>query len=268
MNYSLRGGGEPCGSDAARLRAQNLIVRYRDKIALEIPDLTLKSGITALTGSNGAGKSTLLKVLALLLPPSSGDIALNVGGENIKSTTKGYRKAVGYLPQESHFPGHFTVQEAVTYSAWLRGISRSNRAESVHQVLDRLGLSDVASKRLKQLSGGNRQRAHIAQAVVHKPALLLLDEPTTGVDVEHRIELRTHLAELSQSCCIVMSTHHTEDVELLSERVVSLREGQVIFDGTPQELASRVAGKVDNPVSASRGARPIEQALHDLGGGR
>jgi ABC-2 type transport system ATP-binding protein len=259
------GGHEPCSDQAARLRARNLTVRYRDKTVIDIPDITLKTGITALTGPNGAGKSTLLKVFALLVDQTSGTITLGADDINPKRVGSLYRAAVGYLPQEPHFPGHFTVAEAVTYSAWLRGVPRNRRGEAVRHIIDELALAKVASVKLKQLSGGNRQRAYIAQAVVHEPRVLLLDEPTTGIDVEHRIELRKHLSSIGMKCCVVMSTHHTEDIELLANRLVSLREGRVVFDGTPAELIARVEGPRSEEHRPSREARSIERALHELG---
>lgn len=263
MNDSLQGSHEPCGTTAARLRAQNLIVRYRDKTVLNVTDLVITPGITALTGANGAGKSTLLKVFALLVPPTSGNVTLGDTAVNSKKALAQYRKAVGYLPQNAEFPGHFTVEEAVTYSAWLRGMASSARPTAVQKVIGELGLSGASSTQLKHLSGGNRQRAHIAQAIVHNPAVLLLDEPTTGIDVEYRMELRKILGDIGRRCCVVLSTHHTEDIELLADRVVSLRQGHVVFDGTPQELISKVDG--DAPSEPSREARSIERALRDLG---
>ncbi|MFF3350738.1 ABC transporter ATP-binding protein [Streptomyces sp. NPDC002779] len=265
MTDAPQGGHEPCSDDAARLRARNLTVRYHDKTVVDIPDLTLETGITALTGPNGAGKSTLLKVFAGLAGQTSGTITLgsDTGTKRVGSL---YRAAIGYLPQEPGFPGHFTVTEAVTYSAWLRGIPRARRLEAVERIIEELALAKVASMKLKELSGGNRQRAYIAQAVVHQPSVLLLDEPTTGIDVEHRIELRRHLGSLGAKCCVVMSTHHTEDIELLAGRVISLREGRVVFDGTPAELIARVEGTSREEHRASREARSIEQALQELGG--
>ncbi|HEY8982516.1 MAG TPA: ATP-binding cassette domain-containing protein [Streptomyces sp.] len=259
-------GHEPCSEGAARLRARDLTVRYRDTTVLDIPDLSLNTGITALTGPNGAGKSTLLKVFALLVQQTTGTVLLGDEAVNPKRDGRRYREAVGYLPQEPEFPGHFTVREAVTYSAWLRGIPRDRRSAAVDSIIGELALNAVASKKLKELSGGNRQRALIAQAVVHEPSVLLLDEPTTGIDVEHRIELRKHLNRLGAKCCVVMSTHHTEDIELLAGRVVSLRKGRVVFDGTPAELIARAEGPGAQAPQPTREARSIERALHELGG--
>ncbi|UDM05453.1 ATP-binding cassette domain-containing protein [Streptomyces longhuiensis] len=266
MNHSPRGEHEPCGNTAARLCARGLIVRYRNKSVLDIPSLTLGSGITALTGANGAGKSTLLKVFALLVPPTAGQIALGDDDVTPRSAGAAYRKSVGYLPQNADFPGHFTVEEAVTYSAWLRGIKSRNRREAVQTLIERLDLGSQAGTRLKFLSGGNRQRAYIAQAIVHDPAVLLLDEPTTGIDVEHRIELRELLSRVGRDRCVVMSTHHTEDIELLSHRVVSLREGRVVFDGTPADLIGQVEGAAQNAAEPTPEARAIEIALRRMGG--
>lgn len=253
------------GDRALRLDVSDLVVRYRTTgTALDIPALSFHPGVTALTGSNGSGKTTLLRACALLLRPSAGSVSLGDRGPGRRTSLRRYREGIGYLPQAPDFPGHFTAREAVTYAAWLRGVPRSRRAEAVHRVIEDLHLTDVADARLRSLSGGNRQRTHIAQAVVHEPAVLLLDEPTTGIDVEHRIELRTYLARMSRTRCVVLSTHHTEDIELLADRVVSLREGRVVFDGTPAELMARAgagAGAATAPV------RSVEQALHDLSSG-
>ncbi|WP_314244023.1 ABC transporter ATP-binding protein [Streptomyces sp. DSM 40907] len=274
INPPRRGGGAPdeadpladSGGGTLRLDVRDLEVRYRGRVALDVPDLSFHPGVTALTGSNGSGKTTLLKTCALLLRPTAGSVSLGDTGADRRTSLRRYREAIGYLPQAPDFPGHFTVREAVTYAAWLRGVPRSRRAEAIQRVVEELHLTAVADARLRSLSGGNRQRAHIAQAVVHEPGVLLLDEPTTGIDVEHRIELRTYLARMSSTRCVVLSTHHTEDVELLAGRVVSLREGRVVFDGTPMELMAR-AGAGAGAGAGHAPARSVEQALHELSGG-
>ncbi|MER6201497.1 ATP-binding cassette domain-containing protein [Streptomyces sp. NPDC001586] len=207
---------------------RGLVVRYRTRTALDIPDLSLHTGIT---GSNGSGKTTFLKACALLRRPASGSVSLGDRGPDRRTSLRRHRQAVGHLPQAPDFPGHFTVREAVTYAAWLCGVPRSRRAQAIQHVVEDLNLTDVADARLRSLSGGNRQRAHIAQAVVHEPAVLLLDEPTTGIDVEQRIDLRTYLARMGRTRCVGLSTHHTEDIELLADRIV--------FDSTPTELMAR-----------------------------
>ncbi|MEU6310081.1 ATP-binding cassette domain-containing protein [Streptomyces sp. NPDC047014] len=257
---AVRGGSTPAATPCG-LDIRDLVVRYRAKTTLDIPALALRPGITALTGSNGSGKTTLLKVCALLLRPAAGSVTLGDRAPHRRPSLRHHREAIGYLPQAPEFPAHFTVHEAVSYAAWLRGIPRARRAGAVRDVIEDLNLTGVADARLRTLSGGNRQRAHIAQAVVHEPAVLLLDEPTTGIDVEHRIELRTYLARLGRTRCVVLSTHHTEDIELLADRVLSLREGRVVFDGTPAELMARAgAGTGDT-------ARSVERALNDLSSG-
>ncbi|MFF7294984.1 ATP-binding cassette domain-containing protein [Streptomyces sp. NPDC008265] len=258
---TVRGTAPDPDGDSRRLDIRDLVVRYRARTALDIPGLSFRPGVTALTGSNGSGKTTLLKVCALLLRPTTGSVRLGNREPDRRTSLRHYRAAIGYLPQAPDFPGHFTVHEAVAYAAWLRGVPRGRRAGTVLRVIEDLGLTDVAAARLRSLSGGNRQRAHIAQAVVHEPSVLLLDEPTTGIDVEHRIELRTYLARLGRTRSVVLSTHHTKDIELLADRVVSLREGRVVFDGTPAELMARAGSGTDGS------ARSVERALNDLGSG-
>ncbi|MFI8102086.1 ATP-binding cassette domain-containing protein [Streptomyces sp. NPDC086023] len=243
------------------MRIRTLLVRYGSRVVLDVPDLVLGTGVTALTGANGSGKTTLLKTLALLIRPSAGTVELEQDGSDTgpRTALRRHRAVVGFLPQAPEFPGHFTVRDAITYSAWLRGIPRARRGEAVDRAVEDLNLTPAADTPLRNLSGGNRQRVHIAQALVHEPAVVLLDEPTTGIDIEHRIALREYLARCGSTRCVVMSTHHTEDVELLADRVVSLREGSVVFDGTPEQLMARAS-------NGTPAARSIERALHDLGG--
>ncbi|MFL3871240.1 ATP-binding cassette domain-containing protein [Streptomyces griseobrunneus] len=266
MSETPHTGHQPCGRKAARLRVRDLTIRIGGSVIVDIPDLELHPGITALTGANGAGKSTFLKALATLMPATTGTISL---GEASTATRKGaaaYRDGIGYLPQAVDFPGHFTTREALVYSAWLRKIPARQRAEAVERTLADLNLEGIADRQLKHLSGGNRQRAHIAQVLVHEPQLLLLDEPTTGIDSEHRLELRAHLERISAGRTVVISTHLTEDIELLAQHVLTVNDGTVTFHGTPQELIAlgdtpetgtpHTARAIELGLNAARKARP------------
>ncbi|MFH9568422.1 ABC transporter ATP-binding protein [Streptomyces globisporus] len=259
MSETPHTGHQPCGRKAARLRVRDLSIRINGSTIVDINDLELHPGITALTGANGAGKSTFLKALATLVPATTGTISL---GETSTATRKGaaaYRDEIGYLPQAVDFPGHFTVREALTYSAWLRAIPAKKRSEAVGRTLADLNLEGIADRQLKHLSGGNRQRAHIAQVLVHEPQLLLLDEPTTGIDSEHRLDLRAHLERISVGRTVVISTHLTEDIELLAQHVLTINDGTVTFHGTPQELID--LGSTPG-TDAPHTARAIELGLN------
>lgn len=222
--------------------------------------MELEPGIVALVGANGSGKSTLLKAIATLVPVSAGSITVRGLGTRGRREAAAYRRMIGYLPQEPSFPQDFTVLEALRYAAWLRGVPAGDRAGRVSEMVERLDLAAVASSRLGTLSGGTRQRAYIGQAVIHRPLVVLLDEPTTGVDTVHRVELRDLLRDLAADRLLVMSTHLTEDIELLATRVVAMREGTVEFDGSPQALAALAD---DAPEDS---ARRIELGLRALGG--
>jgi ABC-2 type transport system ATP-binding protein len=245
---------------AVGLSTTSLTVRFRRHAVLS--DLTVRAdrGVVALVGPNGSGKTTLLRVLATLRRPDGG--AVSLGGHDL-TTARGAmraRRELGFLPQDPEPLAHLRVDEAIAYAAWLKGVPRRQRAGRVGEMLDTLDLAAVSSNRLRSLSGGTRQRAHLAQAMVHQPRVLLLDEPSTGVDAEHRVDLRATLRRVAHGRLVVLSTHLTEDIELLADRVLALESGRLRFDGTPGELAQLAGqGDCDEP------ARAIERGLRSLG---
>jgi ABC-2 type transport system ATP-binding protein len=200
----------------------------------------------ALLGPNGAGKTTLLRLVTGSLQPTSGSVTLTGG-------PAGGQPRVGYLPQDAGWPGQFTVLEFVGYLAWTRGVPRSVRAAQVDAAIEAVDLSAQRGVRLGRLSGGQRRRAMLAQALLHDPALLVLDEPTAGFDPTQRVAFRELIARLAPGRTIVISTHLVEDVELLAEWVTVLREGEVGYDGPKAALI----GSADSSVSTS----PLESAL-------
>jgi ABC-2 type transport system ATP-binding protein len=208
-------------------------------------DLALTPGITGLLGPNGAGKTTLLRILATALPADRGSI--RILGED-PTTTDGrvaVRRRLGYVPQESGFPRGFTAFAFVDYLAILKEWTDSaSRHDEVRRVVDLVGLSEVATKRVSALSGGQRRRVVLAQALLGSPDLLVLDEPTTGLDPAQRGRLRDVLGRAGETSTVVISTHQTEDVAALCERVVVIDEGRLLFDGTVTDLISQAAGRV------------------------
>ena len=219
--------------------------RFRGTVALDNVHLTLKPGITGLLGPNGAGKTTLLRILATVLRADDGDLTL-LGRDpsNLEERTD-IRRRLGYQPQELGFPRGFSSFAFVNYMAVLKEWSeRESRQAEVRRVLAVVGLGDIATKRISRLSGGQRRRVGLAQALLGTPELLVLDEPTTGLDPEQRASLRQVLAEIATTSTLVISTHQTEDVAALCERVVVLDAGRVHFDGTVQDLVARAAGQV------------------------
>ncbi|MGX9890242.1 ABC transporter ATP-binding protein [Streptomyces sp. NPDC002276] len=225
--------------------AAGLSLRYGSTHALDDVSLRLGEGVTGLLGPNGAGKTTLLRVLATALPADSG--AFTVLGHD-PSTTAGrqeVRRVLGYLPQTPGFHPDFTAFEFVDYVAILKELTdREGRHQEVRRVLAEVDLSDVRGKRIKKLSGGMRQRVALAAALVGDPGFLVLDEPTVGLDPEQRMRFRELIARAGEGRTVLLSTHQTEDVAMLCNRVVVMAGGTVRFEGTPAELTARAAGRV------------------------
>ena len=213
--------------------------------ALRDVDLVLRPGVTGLLGPNGAGKTTLLRILATILAPSEGRVrAFDLDPADPQERTE-LRRRLGYLPQELGFPSGFTVFAFVDYLAVLKEWSDADtRHAEVRRVLDLVDLGSHSTRKIKALSGGQRRRLALAQALVGDPALLILDEPTTGLDPEQRASLRAVLAECARTSTVLLSTHQTEDVAALCERVVVLDAGRICFDGTVADLIRRAEGCV------------------------
>ena len=268
------------------VRLTGVSKRYRGTTALDGIDLTFRPGITGLLGPNGAGKTTLLRIIATVLAPDEGAVQLLGRSPDTPETLAEVRRRLGYLPQEMGFPRGFTGFGFVDYMAVLKEwTERSSRHDEVRRVLGLVDLGDVATKRVRALSGGQRRRVALAQALLGDPELLLLDEPTTGVDPQQRVSLRRVLSQAGERSTVLLSTHQTEDVAALCDRVVVLDQGRVRFDGAVRDLVATAAGRVwlaDAPDPAARaswrtgtgqhrhvgdaappGAEPAEPTLED-----
>ncbi|MGO4597514.1 ATP-binding cassette domain-containing protein [Terrabacter sp. 2RAF25] len=227
------------------VRLTGVTKRYRGVAALDGVDLGLDPGITGLLGPNGAGKTTMLRVMATVLRPDDGDVQLLGHDPTDPRARTEIRRRLGYQPQELGFPRGFSAFAFVNYMAVLKEwTQRDARTTEVRRALDLVGLGDVATKRISRLSGGQRRRVALAQALLGSPDLLVLDEPTTGLDPEQRASLRGVLADIAASSTMVISTHQTEDVAALCSRVVVLDAGRVHFDGSVPDLVALAAGKV------------------------
>jgi ABC-2 type transport system ATP-binding protein len=219
--------------------------RFGGTWALTGVDLEMTHGVVGLLGPNGAGKTTLLRLLATALAPTCGTVSVFGSDPAVPAQRTVIRRRLGYLPQELGFPRGFTAFAFVDYVAVLKEwTNTAARHAEVRRVLDVVGLSGLATKRIRALSGGQRRRLALAQALIGSPRLLVLDEPTTGVDPEQRASLRATLAEAARTSVVVVSTHQTEDVAALCERVVVLDGGRVRYDGTVLDLVGRAAGRV------------------------
>lgn len=213
--------------------------------ALDGVDLQIGTGVTGLLGPNGAGKTTLLRILATAAGPDQGEVRI-LGHD--PQTTEGrlaVRRLLGFVPQEPGFHQRFTTFEFVDYLAILKEMTdRRARHDDVRRVLAKVGLTDVSKKRIRALSGGMRRRVALAQALLGEPQLLVLDEPTAGLDPEQRLRFREIISGIAEANTVVLATHQTEDVAAICDRVIVMDHGRVFFEGTPLELAATADGKV------------------------
>lgn len=236
------------------VRADGLSRRYGAIRALDEVDLTLERGITGLLGPNGAGKTTLLSILATVSEPDAGQVSVFGLDPRVTAQRVEIRRRLGYLPQDLGYHRHFTAAGFLDYVAILKEVTdRRRRAQEVARVLAAVGLEHRARTRIRALSGGMRQRLGIAQALLGQPELLILDEPTAGLDPEQRLRSRELLSGLPGDPVIVLSTHQADDIAAICPKVVVLLRGRVRFAGTPAELAATAAGRVW--VAASRDGR-------------
>lgn len=245
---------------------------YGSTKALTAVDLELHRGVIGLLGPNGAGKTTLLRLVATAMPPSAGRIV--VCGQDTTATVAGRtqaRRSLGYLPQEVSFPRGMTVFGFLDYVGVLKEWSaRHDRHREVARVLELVDLRDRARKRISVLSGGQRRRLALAQALLGRPELLVLDEPTTGLDPEQRASLRATLSACADRGTVLLATHQTEDVAALCDRVIVLDGGRVVYDGTVDDFVQTATGEVWVGPQANDGAfafwRTGGGALRSVGG--
>jgi ABC-2 type transport system ATP-binding protein len=233
----------PSGPSAVTV--SGLRKRFGATQALDGVDATFGPGVNGLLGPNGAGKTTLLRILATVLPPDGGTVDVLGADPATGDGRLAVRRRLGYLPQEPGFHRHFSAFDFVDYVAILKEwTDRRARHDEVRRVLTLVGLDAVMHKRIRQLSGGMRRRVGIAQALLGQPDLLILDEPTAGLDPEQRLRFRELLGTEASRATVLLSTHQTDDVAALCQRVIVLLEGQVRFAGTPAGLAAIAADRV------------------------
>ncbi len=224
---------------AWEIQADGLRVRAgRRTMAVDGLDLALGTGVHGLLGPNGAGKTTLIRALATVLRPAGGKLTLLGADASAQAGRRELRRAIGYLPQEFGYYKRFTVREFVEYMAWLKEMPKREVPGAVQRAIERVGLADRADDRMRTLSGGMVRRAGIAQAIVNDPRVLLLDEPTVGLDPAQRLRLRELLQVLGADSCVVVSTHLVEDVAAACSDVVLMARGRLVFQGTPDRLAA------------------------------
>ena len=214
---------------------------YGKKQALRNVDMRIERGMFGLLGRNGAGKTTLMKVLSTLLEKDSGKV--KVCGIPVEHAAE-IRKITGYLPQEFSMYPNMKVYEAMDYLGVLSGLTKAQRKERIPLLLERVNLSDNAGTRVRALSGGMKRRLGIAQAILHDPKVLIVDEPTAGLDPEERVRFRNLLSEIAEDRIVILSTHIVGDVEATCEEIAVIDQGRILFRGTVEELLSLVEGRV------------------------
>jgi ABC-2 type transport system ATP-binding protein len=223
-------------SGVAQVRVDGLVQTFRRRRALAGVDLAIDTGVFGLLGPNGAGKTTLLRTLATIITPSEGRVRLFGRDPGNARERREIRQRLGYLPQQlGYYPG-FTVFEFIEYFALLKEMPPAEARLATVRAIERVDLADRARTKLKTLSGGMLRRVGIAQAIVNDPQLLLLDEPTAGLDPEQRVSFRALLREIGQTSTVVVSTHLIEDVAAACTEIGLLDRGRLVFRGTPEEL--------------------------------
>lgn len=223
------------------IEIKNLSKNYGKKQALDHVNLTISKGMFGLLGRNGAGKTTLMKTLVTLLKKQQGSIT--ICGIPVEETAE-IRKIVGYLPQDFSMYPNMTVYEAMDYLGVLSGMSKEERRKRIPKLLKRVNLQDDKGKKVKALSGGMRRRLGIAQAILHNPKVLIVDEPTAGLDPEERVRFRNLLSEIAEERIVILSTHIVGDIEATCENIAVMDQGKILFKGTVEDFLSLAENKV------------------------
>ena len=217
-----------------KLELDHLTKKFGDFTAVNHINLTMKNGVYGLLGVNGAGKTTLMRMLCTLLKPTSGTIRCD--GRDIFKMDSEYRRLLGYLPQEFGFYPQFSVQDYLLYISALKGIPPAAAKDRVKELLYKVGLSKAAHKKMKKLSGGMKRRAGIAQAMLNNPKILILDEPTAGLDPNERIRFRNLISELSEQRLVLLSTHIVSDIEYIANEIWLMKDGELMHKGSADEI--------------------------------
>ena len=224
------------------LELNELTKRYGAKTALDRVSLRLEQGVYGLLGPNGAGKSTLMNILSGNLSADSGSVTY--GGVDIARLGRDYRAVLGFMPQQLGLYQQFTGFRFLSYIAALKGMDRRRAAQEIEEIAALVNLSDVLHRRVGAYSGGMKQRLLIAQAVLNSPEILILDEPTAGLDPKERIRIRNLISEISSDKIVLLATHVVSDVESIGKEVILLKKGKVVKQDTPQNLLASLRGRV------------------------
>ena len=227
-----------------RLDITDLTKQYIKKAPPALQDFrySFADGVYGLLGPNGAGKSTLINLIVGNLSPNKGEILYE--GKLIRELGSSYRSIIGYMPQQQQLYEGFTIKRFLFYFAALKGLDKAEAGERIRSLLEVVGLTDAAGKRLGSLSGGMKQRVLIAQALLNDPKILILDEPTAGLDPKERMNIRNFIYSIAQDKTILLATHVISDIELIARELIFLREGQQLLCGTPDQVIDAVRGEI------------------------
>ena len=222
------------------IEIKNLRKTYGKKVALKSFSYTFEDGIYGMLGANGAGKSTLMNLLTDNVKRDSGEILYD--GKEILKMGGSYLEKVGYMPQQQGFYESFSARMFLVYMAELKGLRKKEAKKQIENLLEIVHLSHVADKKIGGFSGGMKQRVLLAQALLGDPKLLILDEPTAGLDPKERVNLRNYIHQLSQNKIILLATHVVSDVESIADRILIMKAGELVADDTPEHLVRAVDG--------------------------
>ena len=235
-----------------------LTKQYGHKLAVDRVDLELHRGVYGLLGANGAGKTTLMRMLCGILTPTSGEIRW--GGREIGSLGEEYRSLLGYLPQDFGYYPEFTAEKFLLYLAALKGLGKVQAGQKMLELLDLVGLSEERKHKIRTFSGGMKQRLGIAQALLNDPEILILDEPTAGLDPKERVRFRNLISACARDRIVLLSTHIVSDVEYIAGEILIMKEGRLIHRGAPDAITHEIDGKVwECRVAPARGEELCSQ---------
>lgn len=224
------------------LKVSNLTKKYGEKTAVDHLNLSLTNGVYGLLGANGAGKTTLMRLLCDIQQPTSGRITLN--GRNIRGLGENYRRYLGYLPQRFSYYPDFTAMSYLLYIAALKGLSDQEAKKRAGELLAAVGLEEAGRHKIRTFSGGMKERLGIAQAMLNDPRILILDEPTAGLDPKERVRFRNLISAFSKDRIVILSTHIVSDVEFIAEDIIMMKSGQILHFGKPRDITSEIDGMV------------------------
>jgi len=209
------------------IKVDRVTKQYKNKIAVDRVSFELGKGVTGLLGANGAGKTTLMRMMAGILDPTGGEIT----AEGVSVTSEEYRALLGFLPQDFGYYPEFTARKFMMYMSALKGLNKGHAKRKTEELLELVGLAEVADKKIGTFSGGMKQRVGIAQTFINNPEILILDEPTAGLDPKERARFRDLISEIGKTSTVLFSTHIVSDLEQIADRVLIMKDGALIFDG-------------------------------------